>query len=58
MIHVGVDLDFSQVLSILEACVTELGRNKSKLNSPDSEEDIEQYIVSWKIDLCVELNMK
>lgn len=46
MIHVGVDLDFSQVLSILEACVTELSRNKAKLNNPDSEEDIEQYIVS------------
>lgn len=46
MIHVGVDLEFSQVLNVLEACVTELTRNKSKLNNPDSEEDIEQHIVS------------
>lgn len=46
MIHVGVDLDFSQVLSVLEASVTELSHNKAKVNNPDSEEDIEKHIVS------------
>ncbi|XP_053983870.1 protein fem-1 homolog B [Hylaeus volcanicus] len=41
MIHAGVDIDFSQVLSVLEAFVTELSRNKSKINYPVSEEDVE-----------------
>nr|XP_003704502.1 PREDICTED: protein fem-1 homolog B-like isoform X1 [Megachile rotundata] len=44
MIHVGVDLDFSQVLNVLEASVTELSHNKFKIINPDSEEDIEQHI--------------
>ncbi|XP_043255866.1 protein fem-1 homolog B [Colletes gigas] len=44
MIHVGVDFDFSQVLSVLEACVTELSRNKSEINKPVSKEDIDQHI--------------
>ncbi|XP_043674739.1 protein fem-1 homolog B-like isoform X1 [Vespula pensylvanica] len=44
MIHVGVDLDFSQVINVLEACVTELGRNKSKMQNPDPMDGIDQYI--------------
>ncbi|XP_026673893.1 protein fem-1 homolog B isoform X2 [Ceratina calcarata] len=43
MIHVGIEIDFAQVLSVLESCVTELSNNKSKVNSPDSEEDVEQH---------------
>ncbi|KZC09299.1 Protein fem-1 like protein B [Dufourea novaeangliae] len=44
MIHVGVDFDFCQVLSVLQACVTELGRNKSRINNSVSEEDMEQHV--------------
>lgn len=46
MIHVGVDFDFSQVLSVLEACVVELSWNKFNINNPVSEEDTEEHIVS------------
>jgi hypothetical protein len=46
MIHVGVDLDFSQVLNVLEASVIELSRNKIKIQNPDPKDDIDQYIVS------------
>lgn len=45
MIHVGVDLDFSQVINVLEACVIELGRNKSKMLNPDPMDGIDQCIV-------------
>ncbi|XP_033346613.1 protein fem-1 homolog B [Bombus vosnesenskii] len=55
MIHVGVDLEFSQVLNVLEACVTELTRNKSKLNNPDSEEDIEQHIEEMESNITTTL---
>lgn len=44
IIHVGVDLDFSKVLSVLEASVTELSRNKIEINSLESQDEIEQYI--------------
>ncbi|XP_076177028.1 protein fem-1 homolog B isoform X2 [Ptiloglossa arizonensis] len=44
MIHVGVDFDFSQVLSVLEACVVELSWNKFNINNPVSEEDTEEHI--------------
>lgn len=46
MIHVGVDLDISQVINVLEASVTELNRNKAKIQNPDSKDDIDQYVVS------------
>jgi len=46
MIHVGVDLDFSQVLNVLEASVIELSRNKIKIQNPDPKDDIDQYVVS------------
>ncbi|XP_017759150.1 PREDICTED: protein fem-1 homolog B [Eufriesea mexicana] len=51
MIHVGVDLDFPQVLNVLEACVTGLTHYKSKINNPDSEKDIEQYI--WEMESTI-----
>lgn len=44
MIHVGIDLDFTQVLSILEASVIGLSRHKTKLSNPDSKDDIEEYM--------------
>lgn len=46
MIHIGVNLEFSQLLNVLEASVTELTRNKSKINNPDSKKDIKKHIVS------------
>lgn len=46
MIHVGVDLDVSQVINVLEASVTELNRNKAKIQNPDSKDDIDQCVVS------------
>lgn len=49
MIHVGIDIDFAQFLSVLEASVLELRRNKSKISNPDSDEDIEQHAVSNSI---------
>lgn len=45
MIHVGVDLQFTQVMNVLESSVTELSRNKLKINNTDADE-IEQYLVS------------
>lgn len=44
MIHDGVDLDFSQVTNVLEACITELERNKAKMQNPDPMDGIDQYI--------------
>lgn len=46
MIHVGVDLDFSQVINVLEASITELNRNKIKIQNPDPKDDIDQCVVS------------
>ncbi|XP_053596423.1 protein fem-1 homolog B-like isoform X1 [Microplitis demolitor] len=43
MIHVGVDLQFTQVMNVLESSVTELSRNKLKINNTDADE-IEQYL--------------
>lgn len=44
MIHVGVELNFLQVLNVLEASVVELGRNKKKLIEPDPKEDSDQSV--------------
>lgn len=46
MIHVGVELQFAQVLNVLEASVTELERNKTKINNPEPKDDVDQSIVS------------
>lgn len=46
MIHVGVDLDLSQVINVLEASITELSKNKAKIQNPELKDDIEQYVVS------------
>lgn len=45
MIHVGVDLQFPQVMNVLESSVIELSRNQLKISNPDAE-DIDQYLVS------------
>ncbi|KAF7989575.1 hypothetical protein HCN44_008249 [Aphidius gifuensis] len=44
MVHVGIDLQFFQVMNVLEASIIELGKNKLKIDNPDIKEDIEQYI--------------
>lgn len=46
MIHVGVDLELSQVTNVLEASVTELSRNKAKIQNPDPKDDVDQCVVS------------
>jgi len=51
MIHVGVDLDISQVINVLEASVMELNRNKTKIQNPDSKDDIDQCVVIKDFDL-------
>jgi hypothetical protein len=51
MIHVGVDLTFSQVEDVLAACVTELERNKEKIANPGPKDDVEQVMVSCRISV-------
>lgn len=46
MIHVGVDLDISQVISVLEASITELSKNKAKTQNSELKDDVDQYVVS------------
>jgi hypothetical protein len=55
MIHVGVDLTFSQVEDVLAASVLELERNKEKIANPGPKDDVEQVMVSCRI--CVKLNI-
>ncbi|KAG5326487.1 FEM1B protein, partial [Acromyrmex heyeri] len=57
MIHVGVDLDISQVINVLEASVTELNRNKVKIQNPDSKDDIDQCVTSYIIIEEMESNI-
>uniref|UniRef100_A0A1B6ET95 Protein fem-1 homolog B n=2 Tax=Proconiini TaxID=565685 RepID=A0A1B6ET95_9HEMI len=42
MIHVGVDLTFSHVESVLAAAVLELERNKEKIANPGPKDDVAQ----------------
>jgi uncharacterized integral membrane protein len=55
MIHVGVDLTFSQVKDVLAASVLELERNKEKIANPGPKDDVEQVLVSFR--LCMNLNI-
>ncbi|XP_024939471.1 protein fem-1 homolog B isoform X2 [Cephus cinctus] len=57
MIHVGVDLQFSQVINVLEASVIELGRNKAKLKDPDPDpkEDPDQIIEEMESNITTTL---
>jgi hypothetical protein len=48
MIHVGVDLTFSQVEDVLAASVLELERNKEKIANPGPKDDVEQVMVSCR----------
>ncbi|XP_011697232.1 PREDICTED: protein fem-1 homolog B isoform X2 [Wasmannia auropunctata] len=55
MIHVGVDLDISQVLNVLETSVTELNRNKAKIQNPDSKDDIDQCVEEMESNITTTL---
>lgn len=55
MIHVGVDLDISQVINVLEASVTELNRNKAKIQNPDSKDDIDQCVEELESNITTTL---
>ncbi|CAL1674637.1 unnamed protein product [Lasius platythorax] len=55
MIHVGVDLDFSQVINVLEASITELNRNKIKIQNPDSKDDIDQCVEEMESNITTTL---
>lgn len=55
MIHVGVDLDFSQVINVLEASITELNRNKIKIQNPDSKDDIDQCLEEMESNITTTL---
>ncbi|XP_012285319.1 protein fem-1 homolog B isoform X2 [Orussus abietinus] len=55
VIHAGVDLQFTQVVKVLEASVIELGRNKIKMNKPDSKDDINQYIEETESNITTTL---
>ena len=57
MIHIGVNLEFSQLLNVLEASVTELTRNKSKINNPDSKKDIKKHIEEMESNITSTLYM-
>lgn len=46
MIHVGVELQLTQVINVLEACVIELKRNKEKVKNPEPKDDVDQIAVS------------
>jgi K+/H+ antiporter YhaU regulatory subunit KhtT len=46
MVHVGVDLSFDNVHTVLAATVLELDRNKDKIASPGPKDDVEQIKVS------------
>ncbi|XP_033322201.2 protein fem-1 homolog B [Megalopta genalis] len=51
MILAGAEIDFSQVLSVLLAIVTVFIRNKLRMKSLHSKEDIEQYVE--ETELCI-----
>lgn len=53
MIHVGVDLTFSQVEDVLAASVLELERNKEKIGNPGPKDDVEQVMVSSTISISL-----
>lgn len=55
MIHVKVDLDFNQVTNVLEACITELERNKAKMQNPDPMDGIDQYIERMESNITTTL---
>ncbi|XP_070155288.1 protein fem-1 homolog B isoform X2 [Polyergus mexicanus] len=55
MIHVGVDLDFSQVINVLEASITELNRNKIKIQNPDPKDDIDQCVEEMESNITTTL---
>jgi hypothetical protein len=57
MIHVGVDLTFSQVEDVFAASVLELERNKEKIANPGPKDDVEQVMVSCRIYILLQIIM-
>ncbi|XP_012534540.1 protein fem-1 homolog B [Monomorium pharaonis] len=55
IIHMGVDLDISQVINVLEASVTELNKNKAKIQNPDSKDDIDQCVEEMESNITTTL---
>lgn len=55
MIHVGVELDFSQVINVLDASITELNRNKVRIQNPDPKDDIDQYVEEMESNITTTL---
>ncbi|XP_012222645.1 protein fem-1 homolog B [Linepithema humile] len=55
MIHVGVDLELLQVTNVLEASVTELSRNKAKIQNPDPKDDIDQCVEEMESNITTTL---
>lgn len=51
MILAVVDIDFSQVLSVLTADITELCRNKLNISNSQSEEDMKQHIEEMELNI-------
>ncbi|XP_046629470.1 protein fem-1 homolog B isoform X1 [Neodiprion virginianus] len=55
MIHVGIDLQFTQVINVLEASVIELKRNKDQIGNLDSKDDFEQIIEEMESNITTTL---
>ncbi|XP_033211455.1 protein fem-1 homolog B isoform X2 [Belonocnema kinseyi] len=55
MIHVGVHLQFTQVLSVLEASVIEIERNKTKIHHPEPKDDVDQFIDEMESNITTTL---
>lgn len=55
MIHVGVDLQLTQVINVLEASVIELKRNKDKIKNPGPKDDVDQIIEEMESNITTTL---
>lgn len=55
MIHVGVGLDLSQVINVLDASVMELSRNKAKIQNPSPKDDVERCVEEMESNITTTL---
>ncbi|XP_012260648.1 protein fem-1 homolog B [Athalia rosae] len=55
MIHVGVDLQLTQVIDVLEASVIELKRNKEKTANPEPKDDVVQITEEMQSNITTAL---
>ncbi|XP_034933936.1 protein fem-1 homolog B [Chelonus insularis] len=55
MIHVGGDLQLIQVISVLESIVTELAKNKLRINNCTSSEEMEQFMEEMESNITTTL---